>query len=104
MLIKRAIRTSLLTAAILAALFGWFYLVPKSQFDIGMTLGQVEKRLGHKAYVIRLRRTPGIDDAYSAFYMVSVNRYGMHLYFNSERRVVRIAYLLGAEQHPHYRE
>jgi hypothetical protein len=105
MLVKRAIRTSLLTAAIIAALFVWFYLLPRSQFSIGMTLTEVERRLGHKAYVIPLRRTDeGGDPAYSAYYMISVNRYGLHLYLNADMRVVRIVYLLGSTQHPHFRE
>ncbi len=102
MLIKRAIRTSLLTAVALSLLFAWFFLLPRSQFAIGMTLHEIETRLGHQAHLIPIRRDQSADAAYRAAYMISVNRYGLHLYLNADKRVVRIAYLFGSEQHPHY--
>ena len=105
MLIKRAIRTTLLTVAILAVLIAWFHCFPRWQFEIGMPLADVEKRLGHKAYIIPLRSAhTGNDPAYSPSSMISVNRYGMHIYLNEDGRIIKLQYLFGSKQHPHFHE
>lgn len=105
MLVKRAIRTTLLTAAVLLVLLLWFYLLPRWQFAVGMPLREIEKSLGHEAHLIPIRHESGQSDSgYMATHMISVNRYAMHLYLNSEMRVVRIAYMFGSEQHPHFVE